>query len=382
MSYERLSENIRNYRKMKKLTQKQLAETVFVAPQTISKWESGLASPDVEKLCNMADVFGISLDALIRGASETSRSAYIAIDGGGTKTAFVLFSEDGEVIERVTLGGTNPNTYGLDVSKKILLDGIDMLLLSGATVNGLYAGISGVSVGENKAALQRFLRDRYPYFKSRVEGDIYNVIHSAGDVDRCVAVISGTGSVVYGYDGKELHRAGGWGYLFDEAGSGFDMGRELFRYCLACEDGVAEKSELYHRVSEAVGGVVFDNLSVIYAKGKDYIASFAPVVFEFCQKGDLVAVEIVNKTVDRLAELITLVSRQYDCGNHVVISGGITSCKDILEPLLSARLNKGLKLIIPQMPPIYGAAIRCLKLFGGEYDAELFEKKFARSIER
>ena len=382
MIHETLSQNIKSYRKVKGMTQLQLADALYVAPQTISKWESGISEPDTEKLCAMADIFGVSLDSLVRVPTEPGKKALIAIDGGGTKTDFVLFNESGEILQKLSLGGTNPNAYGLEKAQAVLAEGIDRLLAAGVEIIGLYAGISGASVGENKERLQGFLKDRYPFLKSRVEGDIYNVINSAGEMKKCIGVISGTGSVVYGYDGQMLHRAGGWGYLFDDAGSGFDMGRDLFRYCLACEDGTAEKTELYDRVSQAVGGVIFDHLSIIYAKGKDYIASFTPLIFEYYLKGDQTALKIVEKTVDRLAELITRINHTCDCGNVVVLSGGIASAKDIIKPLLRARIDGGLRIIIPEMPPIFGAAIRCIKLYHGEYDGEAFERNFREMLKK
>ena len=75
------------------MTQFQLAETLFVSPQTVSKWEAGSSEPDTEKLCSMADLFGISLDNLVRYDSTDVKKAFIAIDGGGTKTDFVLFGK-------------------------------------------------------------------------------------------------------------------------------------------------------------------------------------------------------------------------------------------------------------------------------------------------
>lgn len=366
-----LAVNLRYYRKKSKLTQSELADKLFVAPQTVSKWESGISEPDTEKLCSIADLFGISVDILVRGNASENKNAYIAIDGGGTKTAFLLFDEKGAVLDKLTLGGTNPNAYGLEVSQKVLSDGIDRLISEGYAVKGLYAGIAGASVGENKENLQKFLKLKYPYIKNRVEGDIYNVINSAGRMEKCIAVISGTGSVVYGYDGHTLHRAGGWGYLFDEAGSGFDMGRDLFRYCLACEDGVEKKSLLYDAVCREVGGCpIFDQLSVIYAKGKDYIASFSRIVLSFYEKNDPVATSIVEKTVNRIAELVNQVHSLADCGNSVVVAGGLTARADLLVPLLKQRLGERFNIIIPTMPPVYGAALRCAHVFQVEIDKE------------
>ena len=380
---ETLAKNIRRYRKEKGLTQLQLAEMLYIAPQTVSKWESGISEPDMEKLCQLSDLFGVSLDTLVRLSRPEDEKAYIAIDGGGTKTAFILFRENGEILDRVDLGGSNPNAHGIARAQSVLGEGIDRLISTGATVAGIYAGVAGASVGDNRLRLQGYLKERYPFVKSHVEGDIYNVIFSAGDLDRCIAVICGTGSVVYGYDGRELHRAGGWGYLFDEAGSGFDMGRDLFRYCLACEDATAEKTPLYDAVCREVAGApIFDQLSTVYAKGKDYIASFSRIIFEFYEKNDPVALSIVRKLTDRIADLVLQVRHRADCGSVVVVSGGLSARRDILVPLLSARLGSEITLLIPDMPPIYGAAVRCMRLLGVECDLDILKKSFVSEGKR
>lgn len=379
MKNKTLAKNIRYYRKEKGMTQSALAEAVFVAPQTVSKWENGISDPDCEKLCTLSDIFGVSVDSLIRSAKDDEGRAYIAVDGGGTKTDFVLFKESGEILQRFILGGCNPNAYGIEHTQKILADGIDSFLRTGAKVVGLFAGISGAAVGNNRSELTNFLKNRYPYIKIRIEGDIHNVINSVAWGDKCIAVICGTGSVVYAYNGQDLRRFGGWGYLFDDAGSGFDVGRDLFRYCLGLEDAGETDDELYKTVSEAVGGRIFDNISKIYTEGKDYIASFAPLVFDYYDKGHAAAISIIEKTVDRLAFLINQASVGGDCGNSIVIAGGLIKRKDILEKVLAQKLRYKKRIVFANQPPIYGAAVKCVKLFGGELDNELFLKNFVKA---
>ena len=71
-----LNENIRIYRKKMSLTQEQLAEAMGVSVATVSKWENGSISPDVEMLAELADFFQISVDVLLgyqwkkRGAEQ------------------------------------------------------------------------------------------------------------------------------------------------------------------------------------------------------------------------------------------------------------------------------------------------------------------------
>ena len=59
-----LSMNILKYRKNKKLTQLQLAELLGVSAQAVSKWELGLCAPDISLLPELAEIFGVNIDAL------------------------------------------------------------------------------------------------------------------------------------------------------------------------------------------------------------------------------------------------------------------------------------------------------------------------------
>lgn len=67
-----ISENIRKQRTSKMLTQEQLAETVGVSPQAVSRWEKGSSYPDITLLPVLADIFGITVDALL-GADNIKR---------------------------------------------------------------------------------------------------------------------------------------------------------------------------------------------------------------------------------------------------------------------------------------------------------------------
>ena len=380
MKNDVLSKNIRIYRKKKGLTQASLAEALYITPQTVSKWESGISEPDAEKLCAMADIFAVSLDVLMRAESSEERRALIAIDGGGTKTYFLLFTEDGEVLDRLILGGSNPNAYGLDATKSVLSEGIDRLCRS-AEIIGIFAGISGASAGNNRRELVEFLKKRYPYIKSRVEGDIHNVIFGVRGADSgCIAAISGTGSVVYGYDGCELVRYGGWGYLFDNAGSGFDIGRDALRHALMAEEGECSESVLSRAVREKVGGKIFENIGEIYAKGKDHIASFAPLVIDLAAKGDVESLEIVKRTTDRLAFLINRAAETRRFGDLAVIAGGLSSRRDVIEPLLRSAIDGKVKIVFADRAPIVGAAVKCASLYCESPRLEVIREKIEKGV--
>lgn len=61
------NEQLYRYRKAKGLSQEELAGKINVSRQTVSKWELGDSAPDMEKLINLAEIFGVSLDELVNG---------------------------------------------------------------------------------------------------------------------------------------------------------------------------------------------------------------------------------------------------------------------------------------------------------------------------
>lgn len=62
-----LGKQIRKYRNEQSLSQDGLAEKVYVSRQTISNWENNKSYPDVNSLVLLSEVFGVSLDQLIKG---------------------------------------------------------------------------------------------------------------------------------------------------------------------------------------------------------------------------------------------------------------------------------------------------------------------------
>lgn len=60
-------QKIVEYRKKAKLTQSQLADKLFVNQNTVSQWETGRSEPSVDILIKLADLFGCTIDELVRG---------------------------------------------------------------------------------------------------------------------------------------------------------------------------------------------------------------------------------------------------------------------------------------------------------------------------
>lgn len=69
-----LHETIYTLRTQRGMSQLELAEALDVSRQSISKWETGAAVPELDKLVKLSDVFGITLDELVRGTAEIPRA--------------------------------------------------------------------------------------------------------------------------------------------------------------------------------------------------------------------------------------------------------------------------------------------------------------------
>ena len=68
-------ETLQKLRKQKGLTQEELAEVLYVSRAAISKWESGTAVPESEKLITISNYFGVSVDYLLKDDEEDKAKA-------------------------------------------------------------------------------------------------------------------------------------------------------------------------------------------------------------------------------------------------------------------------------------------------------------------
>ena len=382
MTVQELGRRIKNYRISCGLTQASLAEKLLLTPQTVSKWERGLSSPDITYLSALCSSLGITPSKLLLENEEKRDGYMIAIDGGGTKTELVLFSTDGAVVERICTEGSNPNLVGIGAATKTLKEAIDKLVSGHSEVERIFAGISGAASGNNGAALLDFLKKRYPAYKINVESDIMNVIGLAEKNDRCTAAIMGTGSVAYAWDGERLHRTGGWGYLFEESGSGYSIGRDMITLALSAEDGLAERGEAVRLVEAKLGTKPFESIHILYKMGSDYVASFAPLAFEAMEAGDADAERIIKRAVRQLSRFIVRSTEEYGTKDSVIVSGGIVIKQPTVRKMLCEELAQDIRPEFATLPPIFGAMRRCLDLSKKKYEFKKLSEKFVETYNK
>jgi len=365
--------NIKMHREKLNLTQLELAQKLFVSFQAVSAWERGQSLPDLENAVKLSNIFGIKTDTLLK---DQDRHLYAAVDGGGSKTEFILFEKNGTVLKRAILTGSNPNDIGIEKSADLLCRGLD--LISGDThIESIFAGIAGCTTGNHKNNLRDAISSKTGS-SVYVDTDAINVLAMGKNMSNSASVICGTGSCVFIRKNFELLRLGGWGYLFDRAGSAFDIGSDAIIHALSVNDGLVSPTLLSEAIEKALGGNVWRQLSGIYEKGRSYIASLAPIVLKCFNEGDKVSELILINNAQRLSDLIKLAVKKHSAPKEFVCAGGFFKnpyFKELVEEMSE------ITLYAPLNPPVYGAALECMRLNGISVTHD-FEKNFINSAQQ
>lgn len=287
----------------------------------------------------------------------------IGIDGGGTKTEAVLFDETGRVLGRRRTGPCNPNLLGLEESAALVKECVDGLMADGGRPDGIYIGTAGIFTKDDGPRFAAAVADACGVEKVKCENDVMNVVAAATDSDRCVAGVCGTGMIVYAKEPDRVTRLGGWGYLLEHGGSGYAIGRDAIRAALDDSEGTGPATSLSRLVAERAAMSLERLVLEVYRRDPAFVASFAPLVFEADAAGDAVAKEILSRNVRLFAEMLNHAATAYDCGDAVVVSGGIASNARFGE-LLRRDLKAGLRLVVPSYPQSIGSCFNCARFCG------------------
>lgn len=280
---------------------------------------------------------------------------YLAIDGGGTKTTFLLADARGNEICSFKLGPSNPNDVGMEETKRLLTEGIVRICGGSCGRIILYAGIAGARTGNNKEELLRFL-GTFGFEKAGCGSDVDSLI-AMGEHARQIFMILGTGIIAFAKKDDEIYRVAGWGQLFDGAGSGYDLGRDAICAALYASDGTGAQTVLTELFKQKLGMSAADHLGQFYSGGKPYIAGFAPLLFAAEAAGDPVAVDILRCNIEHMAAIIRAAAAKL-CASpvEVLLTGGLIDAQsDTIMPLLAKELGNGFHLQRCEQPPVYGA---------------------------
>ena len=345
------------------MTQEQLAEKIGYSKKTVSKWETGAGFPSILTVKTLAAVLHTTSDALL---AEDGGTYYLGIDGGGTKTEFLLRDAKGETVSSCIRSASNPNDVGMTSAQAALDDGI-------RTVCGnipfsrvfCYAGIAGGTSGQNRAALLHFLAS-FGFARCDCGSDNENIIAAGLGGGDGITLIVGTGICAFTVKDGSRTRTSGWGYLLDRGGSAYNFGNDALYAYYAALDGTGIKTSLTEAVRRQSGLEPNELLAKLYAEGKRYIASFAHLVFEEAEKGDAAAQEIVLRNAEAVKNVLSAASSPFGDaeGIRVVLSGGLTGERYFLDRLHSVLPANRYALSVLPCRPVEGALLLARALNG------------------
>ena len=288
---------------------------------------------------------------------------YLVCDGGGTKTEYLLFDRSGRIHGRSKSAGTNALFIDPTSAAEAVCFGVeDCLNQAGITAEKLL-GLVLFIPGFGKAL--DTVKERYPSVNIRLLGDECNAYYGALGQPGGIAVLAGTGSFAVGKTREgQWVKAGGWGPLFGDKGSGYHIGVMCLEKVTWLYDRDICDTELQILTLEHLG---LSDISLVRkaAYQSDFtrarVAGLSYVVAEAARKGDKVADQILERAAMALVDLASAVIRHYECsGVAVSLIGGLTGMGDLLVEKFHELLEEQLpqcKYCKPCFSPIVGAAL-------------------------
>lgn len=273
----------------------------------------------------------------------------LGIDAGGTKTVCQLADARGALVAEARGPGANLQAAGELQVEKVLHDVMEEAIGARDLIpRAVCLGIAGVDRPEDAAIVQGIMK-RIGY-KARilVVNDALVALEAAQPGRPGVVIIAGTGSIAYGRNAAgEAARAGGWGYVLGDEGSGYWIGRAALRAVLREADqrgpataltplllqhfGVSQAQYLLHEV--------YHHRLVPSA-----IGALATCVYQAFQQGDAAAIGILRAAANELEGSGLSVGRRLGMVGQrfmFVLSGGIFRAVPWLEEELRRRLPVG-----------------------------------------
>ena len=358
------SKNFRERRKKQGFTQREFAELIGYTEKSVSKWESGKVIAPSVTLPVIAKHLKCDINSLF--VSNSDCEYFLGIDGGGTKTVFMLCDKNNRVVNRLTLGACNPNDIGMDNTFSLIEKGIKEVCgdIPYNTI-AMFAGIAGGGLtGDNGQKLHSFF-EKFSFYAFDNASDVDDILAMC-DSKKCIVVIMGTGSITFCINGDKLHRIAGWGQLFDDGGSAYTISRDAISAALCDIDKSGEKTLITELIEKQTGQTASDHLPEFYKGGKSYIASFCSIVFKAAKAGDRVAGEILEKNMRFVAKTIDtgLCNFEKSDGIPIYLSGGLTAQKKVLLPMIEKHVNRphGAVSVI-EGEQVEGAVINAKKVY-------------------
>lgn len=313
----------------------------------------------------------------------------LGIDGGGTKTLAVIVDETGTIISS-GLGG--PSTYddvGIDGAQRNIGDAVTAARQQANIENHLFdsvfLGLGGVVSDHDREVIRQIANNLQlaPAEYTGIDHDC-RIALAGGLAGRPgIVQIAGTGTSTFGINAEGVNwRAGGWGQLIADEGSGYWLGIEAMKAAVMAYDGRGQATPLLGHVMQALNiKDINDIMHRIYVPPmpRNEIAELAPLVINAAKEGDWVSQAIIRRGMEQIAECITAVAEKLDMMQgrvELALTGGLFQAGDVVvQPLREAVLQQlpDCEIMYGELPPVLGACLLALEQRGIPVEATVIQ---------
>lgn len=293
-------------------------------------------------------------------------------DGGGTKTKVTCLTETGSALAEAFFGPLNPN--GAPKSEVQVTVSQAMAWMAGlGKCKALAVSAAGVSNPDTTDLLCHLLAENGYCGPLQLVGDQESALYGAvGEVG--AVLVAGTGSICYGRNNEgKTARSGGYGFLVDDEGSGYAIGRDILIATLRAGDGRISPTRLSDLLMAFEGwGDVPATMKSLYSGSFDKakIAALAPLVLE--TKNDKASCMIIDKAARELILMATaVIDRLHLESARLALTGSILKHMQPIRMQVEAELTQRypkLQGFEPLADAAYGAALMAKQLIGKERD--------------
>jgi glucosamine kinase len=247
--------------------------------------------------------------------------AVCAVDGGGTKTLAIVLDRNGVELGRAVTG---PSNYASGEAERVVTNvtaAVEAAIESAdisRPLAALWVGLAGIDRPGAQEAIE--VRISHLAIDMRLTNDA-QLLFGAFPDESGIVLIAGTGSIALGRDRNGTSaRAGGWGYLIGDEGSGYDLGRRGIRAAAKAADGRGLQTSLLPAMLAHWGlEYPMQIIDEIYRERDNaIIAGCAGLVFDAASAWDPVASRLVQNGAAELASAVGAVEQALDFGNDAV----------------------------------------------------------------
>ena len=287
-----------------------------------------------------------------------TKTYYIGIDGGGTKTKFDLFDSDKNSIASITTSTIHPAQASFKEVVSVLNTAKEKLL---ANINDrdyvlkVGAGLGGYGIN---ADYRKKLEDEFStvFEEFKLYSDAYAAMLGALAGEDGILMIAGTGSIALAKVGDETFRCGGFGYRYGDEGSAYSIGKALISRALKEADGRLDKSIISDLVAD-----YFDNIGINIIATSDFsrdkIAGLAASASKYVENSESVR-DIFLAAAKEISLHIKAIGKNFESGKRIKLSyiGGVFKSEYIIECI--KEMNQGIELVAPIYPPEKGSILQ------------------------